>query len=151
MGRMIGTEVSMSALVEDFLQTQVEAAAACRAASGWIAAPTARAVVARLAELHAHDLGQLRELARTYGAHPPLDAGEHEAQRFGRLARARDRHDDAAILDTVGGLEDEVIAAYERVLAGTTLTDTLTPTFEQALGALCGERARLAAARRQLG
>jgi uncharacterized protein (TIGR02284 family) len=145
---MIGTELAMSTLVEDFLHEQVEAACACRQAASWLADPGARDVVAALAGIHERDLARLRGMGRSYGAHPPERGTDHEAQTFGHLKLAHDHDGDGAILEAIARVEDEVVQAYERALKSTILPDALEPAFVQALAELRRRRERLDAAMR---
>lgn len=145
---MIGTELSMATLVEDFLRAQVEAASACRQASRWLNDRAARDVVAALAGIHERDIERLRELAANCGAHPPERGTDHEARTFGMLVLAHDRDGDGAILDAIARVEDEVLTAYQRALRSTVLPETLEPVFADALDELRRRRERLDAAKR---
>lgn len=145
---MIGTELSLATLVEDFLHQQVEAADVCHRAAGWLADPLARDVVVAFAGIHDRDLAQLRKLAGGCGAHPPERGTDHEAQTLGQLQLAHARDGDAAVLSAVARVEDEVIEAYERVLTNTALPESLAPLFANALDELRRRRERLTAALR---
>jgi hypothetical protein len=145
---MVGTEISLATLVEDFLHEQVEAASACRRAATFLVDPTARDVVGALAGIHERELDLLRSLGLGCGAHPPERGTGHEAQTFGQLKLAREYDGDRAILDEVAQVEDEVIVAYERALTSTVLPEHIRPAFKQALDELRRRRRRLAAAQR---
>jgi hypothetical protein len=145
---MIGTELSLATLVEDFLHQQVEASDVCRRAASWLADPLARDVVVAFAGIHDRDLSQLRKLAGACGAHPPERGTDHEAQTLGQLELAHARDGDAAVLAAVARVEDAVIEAYERVLANTALPESLAPLFANALDELRRRRERLTAALR---
>ncbi len=145
---MIGTELSLSTLVEDFLQQQVEACDVCRRAAGWLEDPLARDVVVAFAGIHDRDLIQLRKLAGECGAHPPDRGTGRAAQTLGQLQLAHGSDGDAALLAAVARLEDDVIEAYERVLTNTALPATLVPLFSDALDELRRRRERLGAALR---
>jgi uncharacterized protein (TIGR02284 family) len=145
---MIGTELSLATLIEDFLQQQVDASDVCHRAARWLADPLARDVVVAFAGIHDRDLEQLRRAAGNCGAHPPEGGGEHAAQRLGQLHLAHQSDGDAAVLMAVARVEDEVIEAYERALANTALPLSLEPLFANALEELRRRRERLNAALR---
>jgi len=145
---MIGTELSMATLVEDFLRAQVEAAGACEQAARWLQDPAAHDVVTALAGIHQRDVVRLRELAVSCGAHPPERGTDHAARTFGLLELAHDRDGDGAVLDAIAKVEDEVLAAYQRALRSTVLPETLEPVFADALDELTRRRERLDAAKR---
>ena len=145
---MIGTELSLSTLVEDFLHQQVEACDICRRAAGWLDDPLARDVVVAFAGIHDRDLIQLRKLAGDCGAHLPERGTAREAQTLGQLRLAHNSDGDAALLAAVARVEDDVIQGYERVLNNTALPDNLVPLFEDALDELRRRRERLTAALR---
>jgi len=145
---MLGTEPTLSTLVEDFLRQEVEACDVCRRAAGWLDDPLARDVVVAFAGIHDRDAVELRKLAGVCGAHPPDGGGDHAARTLGHLELAHAREGDGALLEVVAELENEVATGYERVLANTTLPENLRPLFEEVLDELRRRGERLNAARR---
>ena len=140
---MIGTELSLATLVEDFLEQQVEAADVCHRAKAWLADPLARDIVVALAGIHDRDVARLRKLAHACGAQPPEHGTNRGAQILGRLQLAHRLDGDGAVLAAVVRVEDEVIEAYERALKNTVLPENMAPLFASAVEELRRRRERL--------
>jgi hypothetical protein len=143
-----GTEAHVATLVQDFLREQMEATTLCRDAERALEATTAHDLVSDLADVHERELGELRELAATFGVELPERGTHREASSLGRLRRARRRDGDDEVLAVVHDVEDRLGAAYDRALTNTTLPDAYRPLFEAASRTLRRHRERLDAVER---
>ncbi len=145
---LIGTEIGMETLVEDFLKVEIEGYAACRVALPYLADPDERERVLHLGRVHQRHAGLLRGLAESYGVTTTVDGTAFEASTLGRIRLANSDGGDGAVLEALGESEAAAIRAYERALRSTTLAERTRPLFENALDDLRSERASLEEAAR---
>lgn len=148
MAAMIGTEISMGTLVQDFLKVEVEGFSACRCALPYLADPDERERVLHLGRVHERHAKLLRSLAESYGVTAAVEGTAFEARTIGRIRLAHTDGGDGAVLTALGDAEAAAIRAYERALQSTTLPARTRPLFENALDDLRRERAHVEEAAR---
>ena len=150
MSTLIGTELSLASLLEDFQRVEVEALEACHAARAHLHGTLPQMCVAGLERLHEHQLERLWAMARSGGAGRPGEGTDHEARTVGHIHHADATGGDDAVLAAVDEAETDAVAAYERALESTTLPASLKPAFEVALKDLRRARNRLEATARTI-
>jgi len=145
---MIGTEIGVGTLVQDFLKVEVEGFSACRCALPYLADPDERERVLHLGRVHERHARLLRNLALSYGVMEAVEGTSFEASTLGGIRLAHSDGGDRAVLAALGDSEAAAIRAYERALRSTTLPERMRPLFENALDDLRRERAHVEEAAR---
>ncbi len=132
MATTVGTETTISELVEDLLYLEHDAIAAYDSAIEKLEDPEAKRELSRFREDHTQHVSVLTEIARELGIPAPREGDMKQLLTTGKVAVAG-MMGDGAILKAMKTNEDDTVAAYERASRHEDAIDRSRAFFAKAL------------------
>jgi rubrerythrin len=128
---MVGTETTLSDLVENLLLLEHDAIAAYDQAIARLDNPAAKATIAAFKGDHDRHVAELTQLAGTMGSKAPREGDAKQLLTTGKVALAS-LIGDSAILTAMRSNEEDTVTAYERASTHAEATAEAQAIFRRA-------------------